>query len=213
MQPTTQVRTPYLKKTSMIYDSDMSNTEIYQYEIFSKINFSCIKETKNAILPTPECDLVIQNMRQKPKAVYLKFAAIIDFKFLLDNFLSQLKITKRQRQGLEQIPNSTFEDLKLLIKQFLNGNIYPRYYFLPALESFYAHSVIDFQLLEIMEFNVRIKVELIKNKIARIKSSWKESIPVEYASYSSRIGVTDISDSVMDQVLRDYRLNFIYGHD
>jgi hypothetical protein len=192
----------------MIYEYDIALSELNQCDVFKEIHFNCESGYYFAILLTPECDLVIQEGKSKPKADYLKFAAIVDFTPILDSIISQLKITKKQKKGEEYIDQVTFNDLLISLKQFINGGIYPRYYYLPPLSDHFMHSVIDFQFIEVKKFSFDLQNELCKKKIANISSSWKESIPVKYANYSSRIGVKDISPDIIDKILTDYNLEF-----
>lgn len=193
----------------MIYDFNLS-ANIDQCDIFQPMPFSC--ESNNefySILLTPRCDLVLQDLRSKPKANYLKLAGIIDCKAIINNILSQLKITKAQKNGAEYIDNITYNDLIILLKNFINGNIYPRYYYLPPLDGYFNHSVIDFQLVETIKYSPELVKMLALKRISKVKSSWRESIPVRYSSYFSRIGVDDISDAIIEKLFIDYSLNFI----
>ena len=192
----------------MIYETSKIISSLLQCDIFHDIYFSCAETKYIAILLTPVCDLVIQEGRNKPKAKYLKFAAITDFMPILEKILSQLKITKKQREGDGYIDIETFSNLRLLLKHFYYGSIYPRYFYLPPLLGYYSHSVVDFQLLQIVKYSSELIEELKKSKIASIKSSWKESIPVKYSSYSTRIGFEDISDEIINSLFTDYKLEF-----
>ena len=192
----------------MIYESDFDREDLFQSDIFENIHFSCEDKSFNAILLTPVCDLVIQKGKSKPKATYLKFAGIVDFKPILQNILSQLRISKYQMAGKEYIDGETYLNLLVLLRQLINGSIYPRYYYLPPLPNYYNHSLIDFQLVEVVKFTKDIKKELLTKKISTVKSSWKESIPVRYSTYFSRVGVEDITDNIIDKISLDYKFNF-----
>ena len=113
----------------MIYNYQIG--EINQGDIFKGIKFNCDDDnTYPAILLTPRCDLVVQKGKKKPKAHFLKFSAIIPADFILENILSTLRITKNQRRGEEYIDGETYKDFIHLIKNFLTGSIYQRYFYI-----------------------------------------------------------------------------------
>jgi hypothetical protein len=191
----------------MIYKFDFD--KIDQGDVFKDVEFNC--ESNNqyyGILLNPKCDLVIQDGKNRPKANYLKFAAIIPASFIFDNLQSNLKITKKQRSGEEYIDRGTFEDFIHLLKSFVTGNIYPRYYYIPPLLSYFSHSVIDFQLIETKKFTPEIFDSLKSCKIAELKSSWKEAVPVRYSAYSTRIGVQDYTEEFYEKMLLESSFNF-----
>lgn len=184
----------------MIYNFD--SKDIDQSDIFQSINFTCeSSQPFPAVLITPICDIVIQEGRKAPKAKYLKFAGIIPANSLFLSIASQVKITKQQLSGQEYIDKDTHDDFFHLLKNFLTGSIFTRYYYLPPLDTYFSHSMIDFQLIETIPFSQSFFNELRDKKIASIKSSWRESIPVRYASYSSRIGVQAFTEEFIDQLL------------
>jgi len=186
----------------MIYNFD--SKDIDQSDIFQSINFTCENaQPFPAVLITPLCDIIIQKGRKSPKAKYLKFAGIISSSSLILSLASQVKITKLQISGEEYIDEITYNDFLFLLRNFLTGSIYPRYYYLPPLESYFSHSMIDFQLIESIPYSSKFIKELKQNKIASIESSWRESIPVRYASYSSRVGVQSYTDGFIDTLLID----------
>ena len=95
----------------------------------------------------------------------------------------------------------------MLLGKFINGAIYPRYYYIPGLDSYYEPSAIDFQLIEVKKYTKKLFEGLKEKKIASLKSSWKESIPVRYSSYSSRIGVEDLSQKFIEKIFQSYSIN------
>jgi hypothetical protein len=192
----------------MIYNLDISGPLLNQCDIFQTIDFACDNTKRPAVLLTPECDLVTQEGRNKPKAKYLLFAGVDTFDEILFNIMSQLKITKKQRKGEEILDELTYHDFLTTLKRFFNGAIFPRYFYLPAIPSFIQHSVIDFQITETRKVTTELMDELKKNRIAKIRSSWKEAIPVRFSSYTSRIGVEDLSDNYIDEILKDYKFDF-----
>jgi len=182
--------------------------KISQSDLFEKIEFSCENNIEYfSILLNPECDLVLQPEKLKPKVSYLKFAAIIPCDFIFNNVLSTLKITKNQRKGEEYIDGESYDDFIHLVRNFLTGSIYQRYFYLPPFPSKFSHSVIDFQLIEIKKASKEVFSELLNKKIGGIRSSWKEAIPVRYSTYSSRIGVSDYDDSFIEELLSDLSIN------
>jgi hypothetical protein len=128
----------------MIYDFGVSSKPIGQLEIFTSLEFSFDEQTRNAVLLTPECDLVIQEGRKRPKASFLLFAGIIPFDDILNSILSSLRITKKQRQGVESIDGQTLADIKAALRRFFNGATFPRYFYLPPLEGYFGSSVVHF---------------------------------------------------------------------
>ena len=193
----------------MIYYND-STEEIDQCNIFQTINFACDGGAlKYGVLLTPRCDLILQESRNSPKAKYLKFAAITDVRPVIEGILSQLRVSKGQIKGTEYIDGETFENLNLLIRNFINGSIYPRYFFLPALENHFAYSVIDFQILDVRKYSPQLFEELKLKRVTQIKSSWREAIPVRYSNYSSRIGVRDYPAELTDKLLQSLSINLV----
>lgn len=192
----------------MIYDFATTTKQIGQSDIFSSVWFGSDEETRNAALLTPECDLVIQDGRKNPKASFLLFAGIIPFDDILNSILSSLRITKGQRKGNESINGETFADLKAALRRFFSGAIFPRYFYLPPLEGYFGSSVVDFQLLESRAFTPELFAQLETSRIATLRSSWKEALPVRFTTYAARIGVRDLSDYYIDSILKDYKLEF-----
>lgn len=113
----------------MIYSFDISDG-LEQGEIFQNVVFSCENDNEfPAILLTPQCDLILQPNKKIPKAKYIKLAGIIDTSFIFDNILSTLRITKNQREGKEFIDGKIYDDFIFSVRHFLNGTVYPRYFF------------------------------------------------------------------------------------
>lgn len=190
----------------MIYNFDLEDA-YKQCDIFKEIAFSCEDNNEYyAVLVNPACDLIIQEGRNRPKANYFIFLGIKPAKFIFDNILSSLRITKKQRNGEEVIDKDTFEEILSAFKQFINGILYPRYYYLPPLEGYFTHSVIDLQFIETKKYSPDLN--LLSHKIASIKSSWKEAIPNRFTSYTSRIGVNNDYDQIIDSLLTDFKYNF-----
>lgn len=192
----------------MIYNFDISGPLLNQCDVFQTIDFACDGSKRPAVLLTPECDLANQEGRNKLKAKYLLFVGIETFDEILYNIMSQLKITKKQRKGEETLDEVTYNDFLTTLKRFFNGSIFPRYFYLPSIPSFIQHSVIDFQITETRKVTTELINQLKKNRIARIRSSWKEAIPVRFSTYTSRIGVEDLSDNYIDEIFKNYKLDF-----
>ena len=191
----------------MIYSFD--SKDIDQSDIFQSIKFTCENcQPFPAVLITPICDIIIQEGRKAPKAKYFKFAGIIPAATIFSSLASQLKITKSQLSGQEYIAKETYADFIFLLKNFLTGAIYPRYYYLPPLDTYFSHSMIDFQLIETIPYSIEFMKYLSDQKIGSLKSSWRESIPVRYAAYSSRIGVQSFSDEFIDSLLVENSMFF-----
>lgn len=193
----------------MIYYNDLSE-EIDQCNIFQEVSFNCEGgAAKSAILLTPRCDLVLQEGRNSPKAKYLKFAAITDAEPIVKGILSQFRISKDQLKGEEYIDEETFENVQIGIKNFVNGAIYPRYFFIPALDNAFGYSVIDFQIIEVKKYSKELFQNLRDKRISQIKSSWREAIPVRYSNYSSRIGLQDYPEDTYDKLLQSLSINLV----
>ena len=67
--------------------------------------------------------------------------------------------------------------------------------------------MVEFQLLEIRKYSNEFYTELLEKKIAGLKSSWKEALPVRYSSYYSRIGVEDLSEKFIESIFKDFSIN------
>lgn len=192
----------------MIYDFELENEPLGQADLFRNLEFSCDRSLRPAVLLTPECDIVVQEGRSNPKAQFFLFGGVESFKPILYDLMSQLRITKKQRSGDEALDRSTFDDLQAALRRFFNGAIYPRYFYLPAVPEFLPHSVIDFQITETRKVTQALVEDLKSMRIAKIRSSWKEAIPVRFSSYSSRVGVQDLTDYYIDQVFSSFGLEF-----
>ena len=192
----------------MIYNFSLDDG-FHQGEIYQDITFSCEDSISFfSVLLNPVCDLVIQEGRKKPKAEYFLFLGIKPADFIFSNILSSLKITKKQKNGNEPIDSYTYNDLISSIIQFINGNIYPRYVYIPPLEGYFGHSVVDLQLIESKKFSEELSDKLKDKKIASLKSSWKETIPNRFTSYSARIGVDNDYYKIIDSLFTDLKYNF-----
>ena len=192
----------------MIYEFERLDDRLHQSDILIGQDFFVDNAQRPAVVLTPECDLIIQPGRKTRKADFALLAGVTDFDNILDSILSQLKITRRQRDGNEPLDAGTFEDLKAALSRFFNGAVFPRFFYLPPLEGFFGHSVIDFQLLQSVVLDSFSLNDLFERRIAGVRSSWREAIPVRFSSYTSRIGVEDLSDTYIDRILTDYSLNF-----
>ena len=77
--------------------------QIRQSDIFDKITFNCEEGRQfYSIILNPDCDLIIQENRKKPKAKYLKFAGIISSEDIINNIFAKLQITKPQINPIYQ---------------------------------------------------------------------------------------------------------------
>ncbi len=195
----------------MIYAYEHLDSQLHQSDIIGAQIFLIDNVPRTAVLLTPECDLIVQPGRNSSKTEFLLLAGVQSFDRILNSILSQLRITRRQRNGSEPIDSGTFADLKASLSSFFSGAIFPRYFYLPPLSDFFSHSVIDFQLLQTVVANSDSLHDLMERRIAGVRSSWREAIPVRFSNYTSRIGVEDYSDSYIDSILNYYELNLNIG--
>jgi hypothetical protein len=193
----------------MIYNFDIKDPQLHQCDVFQAIDFTCDGTKRPAVLLTPECDLANQEGRSKPKVKYFLLVGIEPFDEILYNIMSQLKITKMQRKGEEQLDELTYNDFLMTLKRFFNGGIFLRYFYIPPIPPFIQDSVVDFQIIETRKATTELMSQLEKNRIARIRSSWKEAMPIRFSNYTSRIGVDDLSNYYIDEIFKNYKLDFL----
>jgi hypothetical protein len=158
-----------------------------QGDIVAGVYFAADDAAHPAVLVTPACDIAQEKVdlwtfvRVFPE---LEVAAAVIASELQGKTATEL--TKKQRE-------SACKRLGELL-----GQRYQRYHWLPPWSGGGPGHVADFTWVTAMP------VEEIKRgsqRLARLKSSWREELPARYASYMARVGTEDFERTAVDDYI------------
>lgn len=174
-----------------IYE-DSPGPDVEQSAIYKGVHFSCINEEIFGIVVTPACDIYWK------KAQYVKMAGILPAEQVFFAWLEKNGCTRDEIGGIVAVRSKKrFNNLHNNFAEWYIGNREIRYHFLPSYQDILPHSFVDFQLVESLYPDSTKKLE----KIAVLKSRWKEAIPARYASYCGRIGTKDYSKKLVGDII------------
>lgn len=172
---------------------DSFDDRIEQSAIYRGVLFPCIKQEIVAIVLTPVCDIYLD------KADFIRMAGFIPAEWIFEKWLEkQDRLTREQIIGIAPLENET--KAKKIHAHFAKDCIAHReirYHFVPSYKDKFPHSFVDFQLVESFSpGDVRGF-----DKVAVMKSPWKESILARYAAYCGRIGTKAYSEKLRDVIM------------
>lgn len=139
---------------------------------------------------TPTCDL------EHNKANHHRFTVLQPFQLI---FLAFCK-----KAGISQptvLAKGKYNDLKGTVEKLVRNNEFPRYYFFPKEAGILSNErVVDFEVIS----SAPIESFAAENRIARLKSPFKEQFIHKFAYHGMRIGTEDLSKELIDETVTNY---------
>jgi len=180
-----------------IYENSF-DADVEQSTIYKGVYFSCIKEKIFGIVLTPACDIYWQ------KANYIKIAGLLPAEQIFEQWLLKNGRTPLEIAGVDPLPSEKrVRNIHgAFVKDYI-ANREIRYHFLPSHKNIFPHSFVDFQLVESFEPDYIKKLE----KIAVLKSPWRESIPARYAAYCGRLGTKTYSENLVEKIMTKFLIS------
>lgn len=186
-----------LESLDEIYQ-DSFDDRIEQSAIYRGVLFPCIKKKIVAIVLTPVCDIY------QDKADFIRMAGFIPAERIFEKGVEKkYEYTPRtdNRSNPPKEPAESRESPYQLCERFARakGN---KYHFVPSYENKFPHSFVDFQLVESFSPSDVRRFD----KVAVMKSPWKQSILARYVAYCGRVGTKayskNLRDVIMDKISR-----------
>jgi len=169
--------------------------KIDQGDVFVDIYFAATAERVNAVVISPACDL------EHNKADFVKFISTVSFELVAKNILlHHSRIDESDFASGQAINKTKYDSAINTLKSNINGNLLPRYYFLPSYSDSFADSYLDFQKVFVLQVQ-QVFDSYIANRITRIASPWREQIAERYSGYSGRVGTPDYSEDDLRSLL------------
>jgi len=181
-----------LESLDEIYE-DSFDDRIEQSAIYRGVFFPCIKKDIVAIVLTSVCDIY------QDKADFIRMAGFIPTERIFEKWLQKkYDYTPEQIIGITPLRSQTkVENTHASFVKDLLGQKEIRYHFVPSYKDKFPHSFADFQLVESFSpSDVRGF-----DKVAVMKSPWKESILARYAAYCGRVGTKAYSKNLTDLIM------------
>ena len=185
-----------LESLDEIYE-DRFDDRIEQSAIYRGVFFPCIRKKIVAIVLTPVCDIY------QDKADFIRMAGFIPAKGIFEKWVSKKKYGYTPEQIIGVTPLKSQKKVEKTHTSFVKdllGQKEIRYHFVPSYQNKFPHSFVDFQLVE--SFSPSDVGSF--DKVAVMKSPWKESILARYAAYCGRVGTKayskNLRDAIMDKI-------------
>ena len=155
--------------------------------------FPRIKKTIVGIVLTPVCDIY------QDKADFIRMAGFIPAELIFEKWLQKkYAYTGEQIAGITPLKNK--KKVSNTHTSFVNDLLKQReirYHFISSCRDEFPHSFVDFQLVESLPLSDVNK----SNKVAVMKSPWKQSVLARYAAYCGRVGTKEYSTSLTDLIM------------
>jgi len=181
-----------LKSLDEIYEDEFDD-RIEQSAIYKEVFFPCIKKTIVGIVLTPVCDIY------QDKADFIRMAGFIPAELIFEKWLQKkYAYTDEQIAGITPLKNK--KKVSNTHTSFVNDLLKQReirYHFISSCRDEFPHSFVDFQLVESLPLSDVNK----SNKVAVMKSPWKQSVLARYAAYCGRVGTKEYSTSLTDLIM------------
>ena len=183
-----------------IYCSVGATERVDQGDVFKDIYFPAVDGNVSAIVITATCDL------EQEKADYIKFVSVTS--------LNEVIIQIAEHKGIDSsffvsgayLSHNKTKSLLDAITQNIRGDLFPRYYFLDEYADIFPASYADLQQIFVVPSRL-LYAKYLDNRLARLKSPWREEIVVRYSGYSMRVGVPAYSEDELRVVLAKTGLN------
>lgn len=175
--------------------------KIDQGDVFVDIYFAATDERVNAVVVSPACDL------EHNKADFIKFVSTVSFELVAkDILLDHSRIDDSDFGSGVAISRTKYNSAMNVLTRNINGDLLPRYYFLPGYSDSFPDSYLDFQKVFVIQVQ-QVFDSYMTNRITRIASPWREQIAERYSGYSGRVGTPDYSEGDLRSLLSKVGLN------
>jgi len=176
------------------YVDPSSITDIDQGDIFKDIYFAAIESHVNAVIITPTCDLRLE------KAHFVKFAGIVTANLVMKIIADSIGIGDEYFGGDGILSESKKKSLIKAVDRNIDGIFLPRYYLLTKWGDIFQPCYVDLQQVFVIP-TVQVTQEYVQNRVARLKSPWREQLVAQYTGYSMRVGTPECSEeSILDLI-------------
>ncbi len=168
------------------YTQDPSEP-IDQGDIFRDIYFAAIDSHTTAVVITPTCDFV------QEKAHFVKLVSVVPLDMVVKIIADSVGIEENIISSGQQITRGKYDKFIRMLEKNINGSFLTRYYFMSEFAGVFPHSYVDLQQVFVIP-SIQIYSDYRDNRIAKIKSPWREQIVAQYSGYSMRVGVPEYSE-------------------
>lgn len=177
----------------MIYDNSVSGKldqgDIVKLKIKEWIPWWSDESVHPVVILTPTCDL------EHDKANHHRFTVLQPFQLIFLAFCSKAMIYPN-----DAISKSKYKDLKGKVEKLVSNNEFPRYYFFPKkAEILSIDRVADFEIIG----SAPIASFSIGDRIARLKSPFKEQFIHRFAHHGMRIGTEDLPRDLINGTVNE----------
>lgn len=172
-----------------------------QSAIYRKIHFTCNNQTLMGICVTPQCEI------GKSRTLFHTFCQLIPFDLLLEFYLKKGGWHAEDLECVKEPDGKALERCKKFMQRFKDdfiSNRTHRYHFLPG-DGDIANSFVDFQVVQCIPHDILNS----ENKMAVLKSPWREQIPTRYSFYQARIGTPPLDDALVSNIFQSANLPLI----
>ncbi len=175
--------------------------KIDQGDIYIDIFSPTTSERVNAVVITPACDL------EQNKAAYIKFVVFVSFnEIVLELLKKHSKLSEDDFESPNVLSRKKYDSAINTLFSNINGDLYPRYYLVPAYSEEFPESFIDLQHVFTISTQ-EVYEKYMSNRLAKIASPWREQIVTRYNGYSVRVGTPDYSEQDLRILLEKLGLN------
>ncbi len=174
--------------------ADGFDNSIHQSAIYNNVFFECVGKELPAIILTPECEIL-----HPTTELLVTISGVFPASQLLERFFQKNGLKLGQIIGKETTPRKRYRGIVKNFKEQYLANRVLEYHFLPKYKDKLENSFIDFSVVK----TIAAKELSDKEKIAVLKSPWRESVPSRYAAYTLRIGVPDFTEDFLETVIKD----------
>lgn len=168
---------------------------VEQSAIYEKIRFTAVGEEDAGIVLTSQCDI-----QDSDESSYVLVARITSVgELLLYWLVEKNKYTEAQALGKEAIPKDR-KQRNSLVKDFTEAYLKNKtfqYHFLPEIPEKMKASLICFDITQCMT----VKELTALNKVAVLKSPFRESVPAHFSAFIGRIGTPAIDHDYLIEVV------------
>lgn len=170
------------------YYTPDSSVPIDQGDIFRDIYFAAVDSHTAAVVITPTCDLV-----QDKEHSFVKLVAVVPLEKVIKAIAGSVGIDETFFSSGEEISHTKSKKLIKALDNNIDGSLFPRFYFISEFVGVFPHSYVDLQQVFVIP-KIQLYSDYIDNRIAKLKSPWREQIVAQYSGYSMRVGVPEYSE-------------------
>ena len=166
---------------------------IDQGDIFRDIYFAAIDSHTTAVVITPTCDFV------QDKTHFVKLVAVVPLDMVVKIIADSVGIEEKIISSGEEITHRKYNKFIRMLEKNINGSYLTRYYFISEFAGVFPHSYVDLQQVFVIPY-MQLYSDYRDNRIAKLKSPWREQIVAQYSGYSMRVGVPEYSEQEMRSI-------------